>query len=112
WSSARRVGRKALSVNLSDVAAMAGRARYAAISLCLPPDLELSWLDGLYDGLLERAKETGVALVGGNLSGTPGPVVIDVAMLGEGERLLRRKGAAAGDRVVVTGTPGAAAAGL
>ncbi|HET6899496.1 MAG TPA: AIR synthase related protein, partial [Vicinamibacteria bacterium] len=59
WCSARRVGRKALSVNLSDIGAMAGRARYATVSLCLPASLELSWLDGLYDGLLERAAETG-----------------------------------------------------
>ena len=112
WSSARRVGRKALSVNLSDIGAMAGRARYATISLCLPPALELSWLDGLYDGLLERAAETGVALVGGNLSGTAGPVVIDVAVLGEAPRPLRRAGAVAGDLIAVTGRPGAASAGL
>jgi thiamine-monophosphate kinase len=112
WSSARRVGRKALSVNLSDVGAMGGRARYAAVSLCLPAELEVAWLDGLYDGLLERAAETGVAVVGGNLSGTTGPVVIDVAMLGEAQRVLRRAGARPGDRVVVTGTPGAASAGL
>jgi thiamine-monophosphate kinase len=112
WSSPRRLGRKALSVNLSDVGAMAGRARYATVSLCLPPALELSWLEGLYDGLLERAAESRVALVGGNLSATAGPVVIDVAVLGEVARPLRRTGAIPGDSIVVTGTPGAAAAGL
>ena len=112
WSSPRRVGRKALSVNLPDVAAMAGRGRYATINLCLPAALPLAWLDGLYDGLLERAAEAGVALVGGNLSAIAGPVVIDVAVLGEATRALLRSGARAGDRIVLTGTPGAAAAGL
>jgi thiamine-monophosphate kinase len=112
WCSARRVGRKALSVNLSDIGAMAGRSRYATVSLCLPAALELAWLDGLYDGLLERAAETGVALVGGNLSGIAGPVVIDVTVVGEAPRPLPRAGARAGDRIVVTGRPGAASAGL
>ncbi len=112
WSSPRRVGRKALSVNLSDVGAMAGRSRFATVSLCLPPALPLAWLDALYDGLLESAAAAGVALVGGNLSGIAGPVVIDVAVLGEADRPLLRNGARPGDRVVITGTPGAAAAGL
>ena len=57
WSPPRLLGRKALSVNLSDVAAMAGLARYATVSLCLPPDIPLAFVDGLYDGLLERAAE-------------------------------------------------------
>jgi thiamine-monophosphate kinase len=112
WSSPRRVGRKALSVNLSDVGAMGGRSRFATVSLCLPAGLEVAWLDGLYDGLLQRAAETGVALVGGNLSATSGPIVIDVAVLGESARPLRRAGAHPGDRIVVTGAPGSAAAGL
>ena len=112
WSSARQVGRKALSVNLSDVGAMAGRARYATVSLCLPGDLPLSWVDGLYDGLLERAAEVQVALVGGNVSGIDGPVVIDVALLGESARPLRRGGARPGDVLLVTGSLGLAAAGL
>ena len=70
WSPPRLLGRKALSVNLSDVAAMAGLARYATVSLCLPSDIPLGFVDGFYDGLLERAAETGVSLVGGNLSST------------------------------------------
>jgi thiamine-monophosphate kinase len=112
WSPPRLLGRKALSVNLSDVAAMAGLARYATVSLCLPPDVPLGFVDGFYDGLLERAAETGVSLVGGNLSATADRIVVDMTVLGQGDRLLRRTGAAPGDLVVVTGTLGAAAAGL
>ncbi len=109
---ARLLGRKALSVNLSDVAAMGGIARYATVSLCLPPDLELGWLDSLYDGLLERAAEAGVGLVGGNLTRRSEGIVVDVALLAEAGRLLLRSGALPGDRVVVTGTLGAAAEGV
>jgi len=112
WCPPRLVGRKALSVNLSDIAAMAGVPRHATVSLCLPPATPFSFVDGLYDGLLERCAETGVSLVGGNLSVTSGPIVVDVTLLGQGDRLLRRNGAAPGDLVVVTGTLGAAAGGL
>lgn len=112
WTPPRLLGRKALSVNLSDIAAMAGVPRYATISLCLPRDLPSGFVDGLYDGLLERSAQTGVALVGGNLSATSGPLVIDVTLLGQGDRLLTRGGARPGDRVVLTGALGAAAAGV
>jgi thiamine-monophosphate kinase len=109
---ARLVGRKALSVNLSDVAAMGGVARYATISLCLPPALEVGWVDSLYDGLLERAAEVGVGLVGGNVTRGRETIVVDVTLLGEAGRLLLRTGARPGDRVVVTGRLGAAAEGV
>jgi thiamine-monophosphate kinase len=107
----RLVGRKALAVNLSDIAAMGGIARYATVSLCLPPDLALDWVDSLYDGLLERAAEAGVALVGGNLTRGRESIVVDVTLIGDAGRLLLRTGARPGDRVVVTGTLGAAAEG-
>jgi thiamine-monophosphate kinase len=112
WGPAQLVGRKALTINLSDIAAMAGVPRFALVSLSLPADLTMEFVDGLYDGLLERAAEVGVLLVGGNVSSTPGPLSIDVTLLGQGDKLLRREGAQKGDLVVVTGTLGAAAAGL
>jgi thiamine-monophosphate kinase len=112
WAVPRLLGRKALSVNLSDVAAMAGIPRYAVVSLCLPPQTPVAFVDGLYDGLLERAAETGVSLVGGNLAAIRGPITISVTLLGQVARAVGRGGAQAGDLVVVTGTLGAAAAGL
>jgi thiamine-monophosphate kinase len=112
WTPARLLGRKALTINLSDVAAMAGVPRFALLSLCLPPDVTVGFVDALFDGLLERAAETGVSLVGGNLASTDGPIVVDVTLIGQGDRLLRRRGAAPGDLAVVTGSLGASAAGL
>ncbi len=114
WSPLRLLGRKALTVNLSDIAAMAGVARHAIVSLCLPAQTTLAFVDGLYDGLLERAAEAGVNVVGGNVSATEGPIVVDITLLGQVERgrMLTRVGAREGDQVVVTGTLGAAAAGL
>lgn len=112
WSPPRLLGRKALSVNLSDIAAMAGVPRHATVSLCLPPETTLAFVDGLYDGLLERAAETGVNLVGGNLSASGNAIVVDVTLLGEAERIVRRSGARVGDLVVLTGYLGAAVAGL
>lgn len=113
WSPPALLGRKALTVNLSDIAAMAGTPRYATVSLALPADVTVGFVDGLYDGLLARAAETGVLLVGGNVAATSGPMVIDLTLLGEGgARVLRREGAMPDDLVVVTGSLGSAAAGL
>jgi thiamine-monophosphate kinase len=109
---ARLLGRKALAVNLSDAAAMGGVGRHAVVSLCLPAELELDWVDSLYDGLLERAAEAGVAIVGGNVARSRAAVVIDVTLIGESRRLLLRSGAESGDVVAVTGELGAAAEGV
>jgi thiamine-monophosphate kinase len=106
------IGRKALSVNLSDIDAMGGVARYATVSLCLPSEAPLAFLDGLYDGLLERARETGVQIVGGNLSRTHDAIVVDVAVVGQADTFVRRSGARAGHVALVTGALGAAAMGV
>jgi thiamine-monophosphate kinase len=112
WAPPRLLGRKALSSSLSDVAAMGGTPRHATVSLCLPPETPFAFVDGLYDGLLERAAETSVNLIGGNVSAAGAGIVIDVTLLGQAERLIPRSGAEPGDRIMVTGRLGAAAAGL
>jgi len=108
------VGWRALAVNLSDIAAMGGRPRYALISLALPAATPLATIEGLYRGLAEIAIAYRVLIVGGNISGTAGPLIVDVTALGSLDgtrRAVRRAGARPGDGVWVTGTVGKAAAG-
>jgi thiamine-monophosphate kinase len=108
------LGRRALAVNLSDIAAMGGRPRFALISLLIPPALELAVLDGIYEGLREEAAQSGVALVGGNIARNAERLIIDITLLGMArrDRLLRRDRAKPGEVVMVTGNLGTAAAGL
>ncbi|MGH9239924.1 MAG: thiamine-phosphate kinase [Vicinamibacterales bacterium] len=108
------VGHRALAVNLSDLAAMGAEPRAALLSLLLPDALDVAALDGIVDGLLALAARYRVALVGGNVTRTTGPLTIDVTATGSvrPRRVLTRAGARPGDDVYVTGTIGAAAAGL
>jgi thiamine-monophosphate kinase len=81
-STPEEIGRKALAVNLSDLASMGAEPCWALVSLLLPPSLEVGILDGIYAGLRSEAQRYGVAIVGGNISATDGPLAIDVVVLG------------------------------
>jgi len=112
--SPEEIGAKALAVNLSDIAAMGATPRWALVSLLVPPHAATHDLLRLYDGLREMANEHSVAIVGGNISSTSGPLAIDITLLGTvpAEMEVRRSGAHAGDVLCVTGTLGAAEAGV
>jgi thiamine-monophosphate kinase len=114
FSSIADIGYKALAVNVSDVAAMGGVTRLALLSLMLPAQTTIIDVDILLDGLLEMAASARVTLVGGNITRSPGPLMIDVTAIGSVRRrkILTRGGGRAGDVLYVTGTIGAAAAGL
>ena len=111
--SARDLGAKAITVNVSDVAAMAASPRYALGALAAPTDVEAAWVIELYGGMRDACAEYGLALVGGDTNRAD-LLVLSVAVVGEvapGHAVLR-SGARAGDRIVVTGQLGAAAGGL
>lgn len=111
-SNAQDVGARALAVNASDIAAMGGRPTFALVSLALPPHLAAVQVERMYVGMQKIASDLHVAVVGGNMTRTSGPVCIDVTLLGMVERdcVVRRDGARPGDALAVTGALGAAAA--
>jgi thiamine-monophosphate kinase len=114
WTLPAAIGHKALAVSLSDLAAMGAAPRASLLSLALPPDVPLAEFDGLLDGFLALAAKTGAPLVGGNITRSPGPLVVDVTAIGSvrRRRLLTRGGGRPGDELFLTGQIGGAAAGL
>lgn len=104
----RRLGHKALAVNLSDMAAMGAAPRWALLSLALPA-VDPAWLRRFSDGFFGLARAHGVDLVGGDT--TRGPLNLCVTIIGEARRgrALRRDAARAGDDVWVSGVLGDAA---
>ena len=108
------IGHRALAVNLSDLAAMGAAPRFALLSFLLPADLAVDDFDGIVGGIASLAASERVTVVGGNLTRTPGPLAIDITAVGTVKRrsVMTRGGARPGDIVYVTGSIGAAAAGL
>jgi len=109
-----QLGRRAAAINLSDIAAKGGIPQHCLVSLALPPELEVSWIESLYDGLRDEIGGYGADIVGGNVSKTDGLIVVDLFLLGEvcRDEVLLRSGAGPGDLVLVSGCLGEAAAGL
>ena len=108
------IGRRALAVNLSDLAAMGATPRLALLSMALSADLPCSDFDAIADGFTALAAAHRVHVAGGNLTRSPGPLMIDVTAMGsvKPRKVLTRGGAKPGDAVYVTGTIGGARAGL
>lgn len=111
--SARDLGAKAITVNVSDIAAMAASPRYALVSIAVPAAMDAAWVVELYGGMRDVCAEHALALVGGDTNRAEA-VVISVAVVGEVApgRAVTRSGARVGDAIVVTGELGAAAGGL
>ena len=101
------VGRKAISVSISDIASCSGEPRHCVISLGLPKNTQLRFVEKLFKGMLDVSRKYKINIVGGDLSQSS-KVVIDVSMLGkvEKKRLTLRNAARAGDIIFVTGSLG------
>ncbi len=114
-SSWSELGWRAMAANLSDIAAMGGVPRYALVSLALPQHTEVEDVAALYQGMIKLAQQTGVALIGGDISGAP-LVAITITILGNArdrdKLVLTRMTAEPGEQIAVTGYLGASAAGL
>ncbi|NBO92228.1 MAG: thiamine-phosphate kinase [Planctomycetia bacterium] len=107
-ASPLRVGHKAMAVNLSDIAAMAGIPVAAVVSVGLPRRGGRHLGEELFWGMKERADEFGVAIVGGDTNSWDGPLVISISLFGEPgpAGIVRRSGAEVGDWLIVTGPLG------
>jgi len=108
------IGWRAMAANLSDIAAMGGVPRYALVSLAFPPHTEVEDVTALYRGMNELARQSGVAIIGGDTNGAP-LVTITITILGStnpDKHILTRSAAEHGEQIAVTGYLGAAAAGL
>lgn len=101
-------GRKSLAVNLSDIAAMAGKPTAAFISLALPNERGMQFARDVHTGIIELADEYNVVIAGGDTNSWNGPLVISVTVIGEplGDQPVCRRGAQPGDWLLVTGALG------
>ena len=113
YTPMEKLGWKALAVNLSDIAAMGGEARYALLSLAWPKARDRAQALKLAEGMAQAAREYVVAVIGGDTVAAP-EVAVTVTVTGvvAASQMLRRAGARAGDRIYVTGPLGESAAGL
>ncbi|WP_442753335.1 thiamine-phosphate kinase [Methylocystis sp. JAN1] len=107
-----RIAKKALRVNLSDLAAKGAVPVGFLLSLALPADWTNDWLAAFAVGLAEDAGAYGAPLIGGDTTATPGPLTVSITALGRTPRFVPRTGARPGDAIYVSGTIGDAALGL
>ena len=114
WASFFQIGAKAITVNVSDIAAMGGQPTHAVVSLGLPERLSVENIEELYAGLCQAALDYNINIVGGDVTKCPAPLIINVALLGlvEPEHVVYRSGAQPGNLIYVTGCLGKSAAGL
>jgi len=108
------LGRRAMTVNISDIGAMGGTPLYALVSLGLRADTPVSDIEQIYRGFMKELAPCQGTIIGGNITKTEEANFIDITLLGEAEKgkIVRRSTAKSGDAILVTGYPGQALAGL
>ena len=109
WLTLSEIGYRAVAAALSDLAAMAARPVGVLVSLAIPGAEAADSGPAIQEGIREACEICGAALLGGDLSGSPGPLLLDVMAVGSVERPVTRCGARPGDELWVTGVLGGAA---
>jgi len=115
FASPRVLGSRAAAAALSDIAAMGGEATALLVTAALGPAWSPADAREIATGIAARASAAGAAVIGGDTTASPGPLFVDIAVLGRippGGHAVRRAGAQVGDVLAVTGTPGEAGLGL
>jgi thiamine-monophosphate kinase len=112
WAEPADIGWKALAVNLSDIAAMGGRPRWALVALACPEGTSPEEIEAFYEGALALIRPHGVAIVGGDTSASPAGWIVNVTLLGDAVSPRLRSTALPGHVIAVTGALGRSAAGL
>lgn len=112
-TSAEKIGRKALGRCLSDIAAMAGTATAALVTLALPKNFDGAFVEKIYEGMNQLAGEHHVAIVGGETTTNPERILISISMIGTvaKTKCVLRTGAKAGDAIFVSGELGGSLSG-
>ena len=107
------LGWKSAAVNISDIAAMGGTPTYSFVSIGLP-DIEVSVVEAMYQGIYDVSAKYGSVIAGGDTVGSDCGIVINITQLGtvEPDRAAKRSGAKPGDKIIVTNTLGDSRAGL
>jgi thiamine-monophosphate kinase len=113
WFSPKQIGMKAIEINVSDVAAMGGIPKYVLVSLALPKDLSVEFVEELYKGMWKACDKYNIDIIGGNMTHCE-KIVISITLTGEVDikNLSLRSGAKPGDLIFVSGNLGNGRAGL
>ncbi|MCI5150164.1 MAG: thiamine-phosphate kinase, partial [Candidatus Electrothrix sp. MAN1_4] len=114
WHPPYLLGRKAVSVNVSDIAAMGGEPVFALLSLGLPKNFDAAWVTDLNRGINEACSQYGSLLIGGDTVCSPEKISLTLTLIGESpqDQVIYRHGACPEDSIWVSGSLGHAAAGL
>jgi len=113
WFSPKQIGMKAIEINVSDVAAMGGQPKYVLVSLALPRNLEVKFVEDLYSGMWKACDKYNIEIIGGNMTHCD-IIVISITLTGIVDKnfLSLRKGAQPGDFIFVSSHLGNGRAGL
>lgn len=113
WFTPEQIGRKAIEINVSDIAAMGAMPKYVLVSLGLPKDLEVAFVKKMYMGMWKVSEKYNIEIIGGNMTHCK-TIVISITLIGEinKENLTLRSGAKPGDFIFVSGHLGNGRAGL